>query len=50
MWATYSPTIKAAANLDGGHDIRRRIVALIDGAGARGGFVASVVGREVGLP
>lgn len=42
VWAAYSHTIKAAANVEGGHDIRRRIVALIDRAGARGGFVASI--------
>ena len=50
VWAAYSHTIKAAANVDGGHDIRHRILALIDSAGARGGFVARVIGRELGLP
>jgi hypothetical protein len=50
VWATYSHTIKAAANVDGDHDIRRRILALIDSADARGGFVASIIGRELGLP
>ena len=50
VWAAYSHTIKAAATVDGGHDIRRRILALIDSADARGGFVASIIGRELGLP
>jgi hypothetical protein len=50
VWAAYSHTVKAAANVDGGHDIRHRILALIDSAGARGGFVASIIGRELGLP
>ncbi len=50
VWAAYSHTIKAAANVDGGHDIRHRILALIDSAGARGGFVARIIGRELGLP
>jgi len=49
VWAAYSHTIKAARNVDGGHDIRRRVLALIDSAGARGGFVASIIGRELGL-
>jgi len=49
VWAAYSHTIKAAGNVDGGHDIRSRVVALIDSAGARGGFVASIIGRELGL-
>lgn len=43
-------TTKAAATVDGGHDIRRRILALIDSADARGGFVASIIGRELGCP
>ena len=50
VWAAYSHTIKAAANVDGGHDIRHRILALIDSAAARGGFVARIIGRELGLP
>lgn len=50
VWAAYSHTIKAAATVDGGHDIRRRILALIDSADARGGFVARIIGRELGLP
>ena len=39
-----------AANVDAGHDIRCRTLALLDSAGARGGFVASIIGRELGLP
>jgi hypothetical protein len=50
VWAAYSNTIKAAGNADGGHDIRSRILALIDSAGARCGFVASIIGRDLGLP
>jgi hypothetical protein len=50
VWENYSHTIKAAANMDGGHDIRRRIRSLIDSADARGGFVASIIGRQLGLP
>lgn len=49
VWAAYSHTIKAAANVDGDRDIRRRILALIDSTDARGGFVASIIGRELGL-
>ena len=49
VWATYTHTINAAANVDGGHDIRRRILALIDSADPRCGFVASIIGRELGL-
>jgi hypothetical protein len=50
VWAAYSHTIQAAAHLDSSHDVRRRILALIDLADARGGFVASIIGRELGLP
>jgi hypothetical protein len=46
MWAAYSHTMKAGGNVDGGRDIQRRVLALIDSAGARGGFVASIIGRE----
>ena len=49
VWAAYAHTIKAAATVDGSDDIRRRILALIDSADARGGFVASIIGRELGL-
>ena len=49
VWAAYAHTIKAAGNAGLGDTIRGRIRALIDGAGARGGFVASVIGRELGL-
>lgn len=49
VWAAYSHAIKAAGNVDGGHDIQRRVLALIDAADARGGFVASIIGRELGL-
>ena len=50
VWAAYAHTIKAAANAHGSDEIRSRIRALIDGANARGGFVANIIGREVGLP
>ena len=50
VWAAYSHTIKAAGNIDDGHDVRSRVLALIDSAGARGGFVTSIIGRELGLP
>jgi len=48
VWAAYAHTIKAAGNAGGGDTIRARIRALIDSAGAHGGFVASIVGREWG--
>ena len=50
VWAAYAHTIKAAANAHGSDEIRSRIRALIDRANARGGFVANIIGREVGLP
>lgn len=50
VWAAYSHTVKAAANVDGGQNIRHRILALIDNAGTHGGFVAAIIGRELGLP
>jgi len=50
LWAAYAHTIKAAANAHGSDEIRRRIRALLDGSDARGGFVANIIGREVGLP
>lgn len=48
VWAAYSHTIKAAGNAGGAHDIRARIRALIDSADAHGGFVASIIGPELG--
>ena len=48
--AAYAHTIKAAANADVIDETRRRIRALIDSANARGGFVAKIIGRDVGLP
>jgi hypothetical protein len=48
VWAAYAHTIKAAGNAGGGDTIRARIRALIDSAGAHGGFVASIIGRELG--
>lgn len=49
MWAAYAHTIKAAGNAGLGDTIQGRIRALIDGAGAHGGFVAGIIGRELGL-
>jgi hypothetical protein len=50
VWAAYAHTIKAAANAHRSEEVRSRIRALIDDAHARGGLVASIIGREVGLP
>ena len=50
VWAAYTNTIKAAANTPAADEIRSRIGALIDSANARGGFVAKIIGRDVGLP
>jgi hypothetical protein len=47
--AAYTHTIKAAANAQAADEIRIRIRALIDNADARGGFVATIIGRDVGL-
>jgi hypothetical protein len=49
VWAAYAHTIKAAENAGLGDTIQARVRALIDGAGARGGFVAGIIGRELGL-
>ena len=49
MWVTYSHAIKAVRNAGVAGDIRHRIRALIDSANARGGFVASVIARELEL-
>ena len=49
VWVTYSHAIKAARNAGVAGDIRHRIRALIDSANARGGFVASVIARELEL-
>ena len=50
VWAAYTHTIKAAGNTPAADEIRSRIRALIDSANARGGFVATIIGRDVGLP
>lgn len=50
VWAAYAHTIKAAKNAHVNEEIRSRIRALIDNANARGGFVAKIIGRDVGLP
>ena len=50
VWAAYTNTIKAASNAPAADEIRSRIRALIDSANARGGFVARIIGRDVGLP
>lgn len=46
VWAAYSNTIKAAERLDRRDEVRDRISASIDNKG----FVARVLGRELGLP
>lgn len=50
VWAAYAHTINAAANAHRSEEARSRIRALIDDPHDRGGFVASIIGREVGLP
>jgi hypothetical protein len=47
--AAYSHTVAAAASAGIRDAVRARIRALFDDPAARGGFVASVIGREVGL-
>ncbi len=49
VWAAYVHTIKAAANAHRSEEVRNRIRALIVSANARGGFVANIIGRDVGL-
>jgi hypothetical protein len=46
VWAGYSNTMKAAERLDRRDEVRERIRASIDNKG----FVAQVLGRELGLP
>ena len=46
VWAAYSNTMKAAERLDRRDEVRERIRASIDNKG----FVAQVLGRELGLP
>ncbi len=46
VWAAYSNTMKAAERLDLREEVRERIRASIDYKG----FVAEVLGRELGLP
>jgi hypothetical protein len=50
VWGAYSHTIKAAENEHRRDEIRSRIRALIDSADAHDGFVAKIIGRELGLP
>ena len=50
VWAAYAHTIKAAENAHVSGEIRRRIRVLSNNANARGGFVAKIIGRDVGLP
>jgi hypothetical protein len=45
VWAAYSNTIKAAERLDRRGEVRHRICAMV----ANKGFVAQVLGRELGL-
>jgi hypothetical protein len=45
----YSHTLNAAANAGVSDTIRTRIRALFDNPAARSGFVASVIGKELGL-
>jgi|SRR5579872_75777 len=47
--AAYSHTLTAAANAGVDDAVRIRIRALFDDPAARSGFVASVIGKEVGL-
>jgi hypothetical protein len=47
--AAYSHTLTAAANAGVDGEVRIRIRALFDDPAARSGFVASVIGKEVGL-
>jgi hypothetical protein len=47
--AAYSHTLTAAANAGVSDTIQTRIRALFDNPAARSGFVASVIGKEVGL-
>jgi hypothetical protein len=47
--AAYSHTLTAAANAGVDGAVRTRIRALFDDPAARSGFVASVIGKEVGL-
>ena len=49
MWAAYAHTIKAAENAGQANSIQARIRELIDSAAAHGGFVANIIGRELGL-
>jgi hypothetical protein len=50
VWGAYAHTIKAAENEHRRDEIRSRIRALIDSADAHDGFVAKIIGRELGLP
>jgi tetratricopeptide (TPR) repeat protein len=47
VWAAYSHTIKAAEHLGRSDEVRERIRALVI---AHKGFLAQVLGRELGLP
>ena len=47
VWAAYSHTLKAAEQLGRRDEVREQIRALV---AARKGFVAQVLGRELGLP
>jgi hypothetical protein len=47
--AAYSHTLTAAANAGVWDAVRTRIRALFDDPAARSGFVARVIGKEVGL-
>jgi hypothetical protein len=46
VWAAYANTIKAAERLDRRDEVRDRVRAMV----ANKGFVAQVLGRELGLP
>ena len=50
VWAAYTHTTTAAANAHRSDDVQSRIRALIASADARGGFVANIIGRQVGFP
>jgi hypothetical protein len=49
VWAAYSSTLKAAEKNGSVVETRKRIRELV-AAEAAGGFVARILGRELGLP
>lgn len=49
VWAAYDSTMKAAAKNGSADDTRERVKKLVAGESA-GGFVARILGRQLGLP